>query len=43
MKVHTYIIFDFDFNTEREEIQDIILSGDYFSHQIVECEVIFDE
>lgn len=43
MKVCTYILFDFDFNTEREEIQDIILSGEYFRHNVVECEVIFDE
>lgn len=43
MKVCTYIKFRFDFNTTEEEIQDIILSGEYFRHNVVECEVIFDE
>lgn len=43
MKVYTKILFDFDFTSNKEEIQDIILSGDYFRHNIVEWEVNFDE
>lgn len=43
MFVSANIKFRFDFTTTEEEIQDIILSGDYFRHNVVECEVIFDE
>lgn len=43
MIVHTNIKFRFDFTTDREEIQDIILSGDYFRHNIIDWEVEFHE
>ena len=43
MFVSANIKIRFDFITDREEIQDIILSGEYFRENVVECEVIFDE
>ena len=43
MFVNANIKFRFDFTTDREEIQDIILSGDYFRHNIIEWEVEFHE
>ena len=43
MIVHTNIKFRFDFTTDRNEIQDIILSGDYFRENIIDWEVEFHE
>ena len=43
MFAHATIKFRFDFNTTEAEIQDIILTGEYFPHNIIDCEVVCHE
>lgn len=35
--------FTFDFTSSEEEIQDIIETGEYFSNNVLECEVVLCE
>lgn len=43
MIAYANIKFNFDFTTNKVEIQDIIEKGDYFPENVVDCEVIFHE